>query len=381
MKLVERHYKKSNDELKAICCKSKDIYNKANYLIRQNYILNNEFIRYGDVDKLMQKEECYKQLPSKVSQQTLRLLDQNWKSFFCANKAFKENPRNFKSAPRPPKYLKKDGQYTTVYSNQAVSKKHILSKTSIKINTKKKFTEVRIIPKVFGHIIEVVYDKEEKKPKNSNNYCAIDLGVNNLAAITSNLGKPILVNGRIAKTTNQHYNKKMSKITSEKKRQQLIKKRYFRFENLFHHTSKFIIDYCNYYDIGKIIIGYNEGWKQNINIGKKNNQSFCYIPFLKLIEKLKYKCELEGIELVCTEESYTSKASALDNDPLDGSQLSGRRVKRGLYKCKDGFLLNADINGSLNIARKVIHESVVDRSLVARPFKVNALKNFDSYLL
>lgn len=379
MKLARRIFINENHkyhkECDDVCFLSKNLYNAANYLIRQSYITNNEFLNYHKLDKLMQKHEAYKALPAKVSQQTLMMLDRNWKSFFAAIKAFKENPQLFKSGPKPPQYLdKQKGRFVTTYSPQAISKKFILSKTNIQIKTEVKFTEIRIIPKQFGYIIEIIHEKECKDKVENSNYCSIDLGINNLATITSNQTNPILVNGRPVKSINQFYNKKMSQVQSDKKRNQLIQKRYFRLENYFHHVSKYIIDYCVKHKIGKVIIGYNEDWKQKINLGKKTNQSFCFIPFLNLLNKIKYKCELEGIELICVEESYTSKASALDGDLMQKGKFSGKRIKRGLYKSKDGFLVNADVNGSLNIARKVIHELIVDRSLVARPLKVNPLQ-------
>lgn len=385
MKLVERQFVKPTNEhyetLDQLCFKSKNIYNRANYIIKDHYSKHNEYLNYKQLDKIMQKEECYKQLPSKVSQQTLILLDRNWKSFFASSKDFKTCPHKYKSPPQPPKYLRKqEGRFPTIYSNQAISKKQILSKTNIKINTNKKYTEIRIIPKPFGVVIEIVYDEPEQQKKTSSKCCFIDLGINNLAAVSSDHTRPLLVNGRIAKSFNQYYNKKLSLTKSKKKRMQIIKKRYFRFENYFHHVSKLLVNYCLKYNVGRIIIGYNEEWKQKINLGKKNNQEFCSIPFDKLIQKIIYKCQLQGIDVILTEESYTSKSSFFDNDPLPcyGDKyipdFSGKRVERGLYKCKDGFVLNADVNGSLNIGRKVIHDIVVDRSLVARPVKVNPLQ-------
>ena len=137
---------------------------------------------------------------------------------------------------------------------------------------------------------------------------------------------------------------------------------------------------CLNNNIGKIIIGKNDGWKQNINLGKKTNQAFCSIPTYLLLEKIKYKAAAEGIEVVFTEESYTSKASFYDHDPLPvygnvEPEFSGRRKYRGLY-VSNGFAVNADVNGSLNIGRKVIPEflGIGDRSLAARPVVINPLK-------
>ena len=179
------------------------------------------------------------------------------------------------------------------------------------------------------------------------------------------------------KSVNQWFNKHKTKTTS--------RKRYFRIENYFHNVSKYIINNCIQYGIGKIIIGKNDGWKQNINLGKKNNQHFSSMPFYRLIEKIQYKAEKVGIDVAFIEESYTSKASFLDRDvmPVYDKEVpkpvfSGKRIKRGLYQSANGTLLNADVNGSANIGRKVIQNaeflSRLDRSLAARPVVVNPLK-------
>jgi len=190
-----------------------------------------------------------------------------------------------------------------------------------------------------------------------------------LCSITSDQMSPILINGRILKSVNQWFNKYPNKRNS--------RKRYWRIENYFHHVSTMIVRLCVKHKIGTIIIGRNKGWKIEMNIGSVNNQNFQYIPFWKLIQKIQYKAQALGIEVVLTEESYTSKASFLDRDPLDGSKISGKRIKRGLYESSNGILLNADINGSANICRKVIQNvdiiNLLDRSLAARPVKVNPL--------
>ena len=203
--------------------------------------------------------------------------------------------------------------------------------------------------------------------------CTIDIGLNNLCAITYDENRPILINGRIVKSINQWYNKRPCK--------KRLKKRYFRIENYFHHVSKFVVDLCLKNKIGKIAIGKNNGWKQKIHLGKKTNQNFCMIPVYLLLEKIKYKAAIQGIEVIFTEESYTSQSSFFDNDPLPIysdkhiSEFSGKREHRGLY-VSNGFAVNADVNGSLNIGRKVIPEflGIGDRSLAARPVVINPLK-------
>jgi IS605 OrfB family transposase len=227
-------------------------------------------------------------------------------------------------------------------------------------------------------VIEVRYEVTPKPHRGDkldrNKICCIDVGVNTLAAITSDQQQPILVNGRILKSINQWYNKKPSKKRSQK--------RYWRLENYFHHVSRLIVDHCLANGIGRIVIGKNDGWKQETKVEKrmsrKSRQNFQYIPFDKLMQKIQYKAFAVGIEVIFTEESYTSKASYFNSDPLDGSRFSGSRKNRGLFVTDDGYAVNADVNGSLNIGRKVIGESerIADRSLAARPVCVNPLKSF-----
>lgn len=238
--------------------------------------------------------------------------------------------------------------------------------------------QVVLRPKSWGFVVEVQYEVKEKKADvDRKKVCCIDLGLNNLCAITSDQYKPILVNGRPLKSINQWYNKKPNVRRSAK--------RYWRIENYMHHVSKLIVDNCISHGIGTIIIGKNTGWKRNINLGRKTNQAFCFIPIDSLLQKISYKAKLVGIQVVMTEEAYTSKASFIDRDPLpayergvEPPQFSGKRVKRGLYKASSGQLVNADVNGACNIGRKVIQNteffSRLDRSLAARPVKINPLE-------
>ena len=242
----------------------------------------------------------------------------------------------------------------------------------------RKFKQVVITPKTFGFVIDVQYEVPDQPKIERKGVCTIDLGLNNLATLTSDQHKPILVNGRIVKSINQWFNKHPNKKNS--------RKRYWRLENYFHHVSKMTVANCVKYGIGTIIIGKNDGWKFEMNLGKKTNQNFQYVPFLKLMQKIKYKAELAGIDVTFTEEAYTSKASFYDRDPLPKYEkgvshtFSGRRVKRGLYRSADGRVINADVNGSANIGRKVIRDEDVilrlDRSVAATPVRVNPLKVF-----
>ena len=124
----------------------------------------------------------------------------------------------------------------------------------------------------------------------------------------------------------------------------------------------------------ELVIGNNKNWKQNINIGKRNNQNFVSVPHSKLTTQLTYKAQLAGIKVVITEESYTSKCSFLDLEPIKKhTSYLGKRIKRGLFQSNKGYLYSADVNGSLNIGRKVVGESGFNRDSIVR-FVVNPIR-------
>lgn len=291
-----------------------------------------------------------------------------------------ERPKQFQENAKPPYY--KDKLAQVIFYNETIKKKPlkqgIITPTNNLFSVKcdKDFKQVVVTPKTFGFVVDVQYEQESKKEKVSKDKVAcIDIGVNNLATITSDqLAKPILVNGRILKSVNRLYNKHPNKRTS--------RKRYFQIENYFHHASKFIVQTCLKHGIGRIIIGKNDGWKQEVRMRKPQKQNFQYIPFWRFLEKVKYKATLTGISVEFTEEAYTSKASFLDHDELpvwdaEPPVMSGTR-RKGMYKTFRP--IHADVNGSLNIGRKVIgdkvYETFPDRSIAAMPVRVNPLKAF-----
>ena len=306
-----------------------------------------------------------------MSKETLRLLDRNFKSFFSLIK--KKKSKDYDKPVRIPRYLDKRGRYATIFEKQAVSKRFLgkglikLSNISGVIKTKvttDNIVEVRVLPRNNHYLIEVVYVKEEKQllPDNGR-YAAIDLGLNNLATVSSNVEKPFIINGRPLKSINQRWNKHKANLQSclgSKSSKQLTlvtEKRNNRIKDYLHKCSRKVVNFLVFKNISTLVIGYNEEWKQNISIGRVNNQSFVSIPFRVFVQQLEYKCKLEGINVVLTEESYTSKCSFLDNEPL-GKKDSylGKRIKRGLFRSSKNRLINADLNGSLNILRKVIGE-------------------------
>ena len=270
-----------------------------------------------------------------------------------------------------------------------------LPKTNLQFKTKQKnIRQVRIVPKNNYIVLEVIYEASIKELlKDNKRYMSIDLGIDNLASCSSNVSKSFIINGKPVKSINQFYNKKKAKLQTElelknkkkssKQIQNLTLKRNNKIKDYFHKASRYIVNQLVNQSINTLIIGKNDGWKQETNIGNVNNQNFTQIPHQMFINQLKYKCQLEGINVVEQEESYTSKVSFFDNDfiPVYGQndelfKSSGKRIKRGLYKASSGLVLNADINGSLNIMRKYLNEvcddliSPANRGLVMNPVKI-----------
>lgn len=333
------------------------------------------------------KDEDYYALPSKVSNQTLRLLDWNFKSFFALLK--KKRSGNFDKSIRIPRYLDKGGRYVTIFNKENVLKRYLkkgiikLSKLSIEIPTKvteSNLVEVRVLPRNNHHVIEVVYKVDDVKPKDDNGrYASIDLGLDNLATVSSNVVEPFIINGRPLKSINQYYNKEKARLQAHlkgnKKTSKRIKsisnKRNNKVKDYLHKSSRKIVNFLVSNNISTLVIGYNEEWKQNINLGRTNNQAFVNIPFLTFINQLDYKCKLEGINVILTEESYTSKCSFLDSESIEKHEsYLGERIKRGLFKSAKGKFINADLNGSLNILRKVVGEFEYPIEACSTPLRV-----------
>ena len=380
MQLVETHQFKQGSkhykELDAILYSSKNVYNSALYIWRQAYILENKCLSLTDIYHKLKEKNCYKELPQNVSTQSLQLAIQNIKAFFQSIKAYKKNPIKFLGRPKLPKYKDSTkGRMVATYTSRVIRKRDFskgqigLTGLSFTIPTKIKnyndIKQVRIIPSVYSIKVEIVYEQKSKEPKKNDNIAAIDLGLNNLSAVSFNNkeNKPFIINGKPLKAINQYYNKVKAKLQSKLKKGQytskkiskLTRKRNNKVKDYLHKSSRYLVNQLVSNNISKLIIGYSKEWKQDINIGKKNNQNFVNIPFLAYINQLKYKCELEGIELILTEESYTSKCSFIDLEIMVKQEsYLGKRIKRGLFKSKTGKVINADLNGSYNIMRKVV---------------------------
>ena len=373
-------------EIDNLCFKSKNLFNATLYSERQSYFNTGKFKYYNQVNKDFtdKNQPDYRALPAKVSKHTQMKVDQAIKSFLALKKSSNNSRHKF------PKYLKKDGRFVVEYERGALSFKKEgfikLSKTNIYILTKldrSVIQQVRLVPRTGYYLIEVLYRKqipEQKRQRltNQTRFASIDLGLNNLATVTSNIFKPLIINGKPIKSINQYYNKNLKKkqkllplnqYTSDKIRK-LNFKREMKLNDYLHKSAKFLVNYLVSQTINVLVIGTNKGWKQNINIGRRNNQNFVNIPFYKFKQILTYLCEENGIEVHEQEESYTSKASFLDGDFIptfnesgekEKHTFSGSRISRGLYETKNKKIINADVNGSLNILRKFINKNVTGK--------------------
>ena len=388
MTLTERHVVNKNNPLfpalDELCFKSKNLHNATLYRIRQEYFNSKIYLGYFSIQKEFQKNKQfdYLQLPAKTSQQTMRMVDQNFKSFFRALKEYQKNPKKFNGRPKIPGYLDPiDGRFIVTYTYQGISKKEFDSSHRIKfsglnniyfktkVSNFKDLCQVRVVPKGNHIVVEVVYEISDTSllPDNGK-YAAIDLGVDNLATVCTNLPgeQPVVYSGKPAKSWNHYYNKRivhykgiLDTVNKEKRKgwskrlERITFKREMKIQDYFHKVSRGIVNYLVSRGINTLVVGNNQGWKQNTNLGRTGNQNFIQIPFLKLIKMLEYKCKMAGINFYIITEEYTSRCSFLDQESIQKHDwYLGKRIHRGLFKSSKGILINADVNGSYNILRK-----------------------------
>lgn len=384
---VEKHIIKPSHELFKLIddysFKSKNLYNYANYLIRQEFIANGNWIKEFDLSKMCKEADCYKDLMAQSSQQTIKLLSQNWKSFFTSIKDWKKNPSKYTGRPKLPKYLHKtNGRYVVIFTNQNckfvdggyIKFPKVFNQYLLPTKMYGKLQQVRIIPRNKHYVIEVVYKMPIQQPKEDNGrYISIDIGLDNLATIVSNTGmKPITINGKGLKSINKYYNKQKSHYQEVAKRMndkhttnrlnRITNKRNNMVDDLMHKASKKIIDLALENDISVVVIGNNKDWKRESSMSKKVNQSFVGLPHQKFIKMIQYKAENVGIKVELTEESYTSGTSFLDGEmPVKENYNKARRIYRGLFKSNKGIKINADVNGAYQIMKKVFPNAYADR--------------------
>jgi len=375
--------------------KSGLLYNYVLYQVRQGIFSENYLKEYDLSTELGRENQSdFRNLPCNVSQQVIKQAFQSIKFWINLKKDYERNPSKYKSRPKLPGYKRGKKQNMLVFTTSACRIKngyiHFVKNIVEPIKTNiggNKLCQVRIVPQATCYVIEVIYEKKEIDLQlNKSNILSIDLGLNNLCTGISNVGvNPFIINGKIIKSFNQWYNKKKAKWMSfvgdrgtSRKLRWLNNRRNFWIEDKIHKTSRWIINYCISNNIGSIVVGLNKGWKQNIELGKRNNQKFVEIPFSKLVDKITYKGKLVGINVQVTEESYTSKVDHLAFETLEKqNSYLGKRKKRGLFQSSTNKLINADVNGAIGVGRKVFGDSfvreIIGSGLAFNPVRVNIL--------
>lgn len=398
MKTLKQHLKLNKIQykiLKDYSHYSNNLYNSALYVIRQYYFQTNKYIGYGQLDKEMKINENYRLLSTQSAQQILRLVDQNFRSFFGLIKKKKQGKYDGKI--RIPNYLEKNKCFNVIYTSQnsrltkhnklsfdrsvLYKKENTDSKLEIDFNYKidGKIKQIMFKSDKDGRYFKMYINYEENKSKgiksDKNKYLSIDLGIDNFCACVDTLGHSFLMNGKPLKSYNRWYNKIISerksilKTKNNKEWSKYLTKitidRENFIDNYFNQIVNKIVKHCIQYEIGNIIIGYNETWKNECKMGVTNNQKFVSIPHRIFKQKLENKSDSLGINTIDHEENYTSKCSFIDLETIcKHENYLGKRIKRGLFRTNDGLYINSDINGSGNIMRKVIGDAWLSQPIV-----------------
>jgi len=395
--------KKTYKLLRTLTHLSKDLYNLTLYTVKQHYELNGTFLPYAKAYHLVKDSEPYKLLPSQVAQQTMKIVERNFRSFFHVLKERKKG--NYNRPVRPPKYLPKNGHFVLIFPYQSFRVKEDRIILTLGKNFAEKYgvkhleiplpknvkghriKEIRILPRYNALWFEVEYVYEvlpEERDLDRSKYLAIDLGLDNFATCVSTTGTAFIIEGRGLKSFNRWWTKEKAKLQSQydkqgikfgRKMAWLLKKRKNVVNDFMNKAVSYIVNYCLENGIGNVVIGELKGVKQNTDLGRRNNQNFHYIPYGLFKQKLKAKCERYGINYIEVDEAYTSKVDALALEPIEKREkYLGKRVKRGLFQSSAGVLINADVNGALNILRKVAGDSpigeIAGSGRVNRPVRV-----------
>ncbi len=377
---TEQIWLKPNDLISQLCHYSKSLWNEANYIIRNEFFKTGKWIRYNTLAGMMKSSVNFVGLPAATAQHTLRILDRSWNSFFKAVKEYAKHPEKFLGRPKPPGYKQKCGEFVLILTNQQVKieggyvvfPKKLDMKVKTRLGDDTNIREARIIPKGTGYVLEIIFKKKiVPLDLDRKRIVGIDFGLCNIVTMANNIGeKPIVIKGGMVKSVNQYYNKRKAELQSVYIKQgiktgfaerKLTEKRNLRIKDAMHKISRHVVNWCIDHNIGTIVIGYNEGWKQEVRLGKRTNQNFVSIPYYLLTRDIRYKGEEAGIAVTLQEESHTSKSSFLDIEAvMHHDSYAGQRISRGVFRSEKGILINADVNGALNIIRKAIPEAFAD---------------------
>jgi len=364
------------------------LYNSCVYNIRQYYFNNNSYLSFKEQYHQITSDDNFSILINDSSQQVLRMVDKNFRSFFSLLKL--KNKGKYSNKINIPNYLPKEDGWSIFIAGRSarikgdkvyigltkkfrdlynINQKDLILDLPTNLNINK-LQQLQIKPTYGGKQYEILFCYEkpnENKQLNKNNYLSLDCGLDNLlTSYDVNNKSSFIIDGKPLKSVNHYYNKQKAKLQSEYERNKLKDKNTKRFIKLSEYRKNYInnylnqsvnkiVKYCINNNIGTIVIGDFKGIKQEINLGKKNNQNFVSIPFGILKRKLEAKCNYYGINYILQEESYTSKCSSLDLEEIKKHEnYLGKRIKRGLFKTPSGVLIHADVNGSINILRKYI---------------------------
>ncbi len=398
----QQHLVNSSPEVMAIleylCTEANKLTNCGIYYCRQMLFKLGRFLSKAELDFELKSNPHFKAMRSACAQQTLHSVIESFNSYARLTKMFKSGELTQK--PKPPKYRKKDGLAVVSYPARWVKLVNGMLKFPLGKQVKAWFgidsfllpmpsnldfsqiKEFRFVPRNNCFYLEFAYEQPqpEKGQPIAENVLGIDPGLSNWLTCVSNVGKAFIIDGRKIKSQNQWYNKQVAKIKAGKpgeywddKLAAITEKRNRQMRDNMNKAARFIINWCIEHQIGTIVFGWNQGQKDSINIGKKNNQQFVQIHTAKLKARIAELSVRYGIKFVQTEESYTSKASFLDDDflPTFGEkperwEPSGNRVNRGLYRSAADKLINADANGAANILRKVATQLSIDLAKVGR---------------
>jgi putative transposase len=395
------------EALRTLSRASKNLYNLGLYNTRQHFFQNNSFLKYPQNYHLCKEDPNYKLMQAATAQQTLKFVERGMRSFFGLLKLYKNGQLD---KPSIPHYLEKEGFFMIAFPKNAFSIKNGSVRLGLSNEFLKQFTvsrniltfklpkqlkakssyiqEIHILPQYEGKYFKIKYcykEKAENVNLDYSKYLSIDLGVSNFATFVDTDGTAEIISGKYVKSLNQWYNKENARLQSIKDKQKiekitkrqikLLTKRANCLNEFMNRSVNYLVKHCLKNGIGNILIGKLTGIKQSINHGRKNNQNFVQIPFGKFKTKLESKCNYYGIKYTLVDEAYTSQVDALALDPLEKPVYGRtRRVKRGLYQSSTGQLINADINGAINILRKVVGDSpiqeIINSGLVNRPRKL-----------
>jgi len=370
------------------CHLAKNVYNRANYIVRQEFFASGRCIGHGELYHLVKNDDDYRALPSLVANEVLKTLHEAWRAFLASDRSYMRDPSRFLSRPRPPRYKDYDGEITIRFPRPHLSQRKGAVVLPSKVGRYRvrhalplgtEVVMVRIVPRGATYEAEVVYREELDAPSaKGERIVGVDIGLENAMTVVDDQGGvPWIVKGGVLKSINQYYNKELARLRSAaaksgqrttKRMRRLALRRHRKLRDVLHRLSRMLVDHARRIGAHTIVVGYNEGWKQGVRLGRRTNQGFVQVPFHTLVHQIKYKAGEYGIAVVLQDESYTSKCSFLDGEPVERhAHYQGRRVNRGLFVAGDGSVVNADVNAAYNIIRKAfpnaLAEGIEDASL------------------